>query len=277
MDQEFITHLFDVRGMVVIITGGGGVLCSELARGLARAGARVALLDINEQAARAVADEIGAAGGETLVVPGDVLDRESLQRARSLVLERWGTIDALINGAGGNRPEATTGPEQSFFSLPPEAFERVLDLNLIGIVLPSQVFGEFMAEKGAGVILNIASITVMRPLTRIPAYSAAKAAVANFTQWLATHISQEYTPGVRVNAIAPGFFLTHQNRYLLTDQETGEPTARGRSIVAHTPLGRYGEPRELLGAVLWLLSPAGGFVHGAVIPVDGGFCACSGV
>jgi NAD(P)-dependent dehydrogenase (short-subunit alcohol dehydrogenase family) len=277
MDTDYILNLFNVRDLVVVITGGGGVLCSEIARGLARAGARVALLDISEEAARAVAHEIEEAGGQALAVPCNVLDRSSLLAARALVLERWGAIDALINGAGGNRPEATTGADQSFFSLDAGAFERVLDLNLMGIVLPTQVFGEPMAQRGQGVILNIASIAAARPVTRVPAYSAAKGAVANLTQWLAVHISQEYAPGIRVNAIAPGFFLTHQNRYLLTDRETGEPTLRGRTIMGHTPQGRYGEPRELVGAVLWLLSPAGSFVHGAIIPVDGGFCACSGV
>jgi NAD(P)-dependent dehydrogenase (short-subunit alcohol dehydrogenase family) len=277
MDSDYIANLFDVRGMVVAITGGGGVLCGEIARGLARAGARVAVLDISDEAACAVADEIQSNGGDALAVTCDVLNRESLLQARATVLERYGVVDALVNGAGGNRAEATTGPEQSFFSLDAGAFERVLDLNLMGIVLPSQVFGELMAQRGAGVILNIASIAAARPMTRVPAYSAAKGAVANLTQWLAVHMAQEYAAGIRVNAIAPGFFLTHQNRYLLTDRETGEPTARGRAIVAHTPLGRYGEPRELMGAVLWLLSPAGSFVHGAIIPVDGGFCACSGV
>lgn len=277
MDPDYVSRLFDVSNLVVVITGGGGVLCSEIARGLARAGARVALLDISEPAARAVAQEIESAGGQALAIPCDVLDRSSLLAARARILEHWGAIDALVNGAGGNRPEATTGAEQSFFALDAEAFERVLDLNLMGIVLPTQVFGEPMAQRGQGVILNIASIAAARPLTRVPAYSAAKSAVANLTQWLAVHMSQEYAPGIRVNAIAPGFLLTHQNRYLLTDRETGEPTPRGRTIVAHTPLGRYGEPHELIGAVLWLLSPAGSFVHGAIIPIDGGFCACSGV
>ncbi len=277
MESDRLRSLFDIRGMRVVITGGGGVLCSEIARGLAGAGARVALLDVNERAVRDVAADIESRGGEALAVPCDVLDREALLRARAAVLEGLGGVDALVNGAGGNRPEATTGPEQPFFDLDAAAFERVLNLNLMGIVLPSQVFGEVMARQGAGVILNIASIAATRPLTRVPAYSAAKGAVANLTQWLAVHMSQEYSKSIRVNALAPGFFLTNQNRYLLTDRETGEPTARGRSIVDHTPLGRYGQPHELLGAVLWLLSPAGSFVHGAVIPVDGGFCACSGV
>jgi NAD(P)-dependent dehydrogenase (short-subunit alcohol dehydrogenase family) len=277
MEPDYLATLFDIRGMVVVITGGGGILGGELARGLARAGARIAILDISDQAGQAVADAIRDAGGEAVSVACDVLDKDSLLRARGQVLEHFCRIDALVNGAGGNRPEATTGPDLSFFELDSGAFERVLDLNLMGIVLPSQIFGQTMAEQGAGVILNIASIAAQRPMSRVPAYDAAKGAVVNFTQWLAVHMSQECSTSIRVNAIAPGFFLTHQNRYLLTDRETGAPTERGRAIVAHTPLGRYGEPPELVGTALWLLSPAASFVHGAVIPVDGGFCACAGV
>jgi len=192
-------------------------------------------------------------------------------------LTEFGRVDALINGAGGNNPRATTGPSMDFFSIPAEAMRFVLDLNLLGTILPSQVFGRVMADQGNGNIVNISSMNAFRPLTRIPAYSAAKSAVTNFTQWLAVHMAQEYSPDIRVNAIAPGFFLTEQNRFLLTDKESGELTPRGKSIISHTPMGRFGKPEDLLGAVLWLLSPASSFVTGTVIPVDGGFGAFSGV
>jgi NAD(P)-dependent dehydrogenase (short-subunit alcohol dehydrogenase family) len=193
------------------------------------------------------------------------------------VLREFGAIDALINGAGGNHPKATTNPQYPFFDIPPDTLRFVFELNLLGTILPSQVFGKVMAEKKEGTILNISSMNAFRPLTRIAAYSAAKAGVSNFTQWLAVHMAQEYSPKIRVNAIAPGFFLTEQNRFLLTEKETGVLTPRGKTIISHTPLGRFGEPADLLGAVLWLLSPASAFVTGVVIPVDGGFSAFSGV
>jgi NAD(P)-dependent dehydrogenase (short-subunit alcohol dehydrogenase family) len=186
-------------------------------------------------------------------------------------------VDILINGAGGNKKEATTSPDLSFFDLPADAVQWVFNLNFIGTLLPCQVFGKVMAEREEGIILNVSSMNAFRPLTRIPAYSAAKAAVSNFTQWLAVHISQEYSPNIRVNAIAPGFFLTEQNRFLLTDEETGELTPRGRTIIDHTPMGRFGHPDDLIGTVLWLLSPGAAFVHGVVVPVDGGFSAFGGV
>ena len=183
----------------------------------------------------------------------------------------------LVNAAGGNDPKATTSSTQKFFDLTPQAMRGVVDLNLMGTVLPCQVFGKMMAERGSGAILNISSMAGIRPLTRIAAYAAAKAAVANFTQWLAVHLAQEYSPNIRVNAIAPGFFLTEQNRFLLTDGKSGELTERGKAIIAHTPMGRFGNPQDLLGAALWLLSPAASFVTGAVVPIDGGFSAYSGV
>jgi NAD(P)-dependent dehydrogenase (short-subunit alcohol dehydrogenase family) len=193
------------------------------------------------------------------------------------VLKTFGGVDALINGAGGNKPEATTSPERTFFDLPEAALRFVFDLNLMGTIIPSQIFGKRLAEKGEGVILNISSMNALRPLTRVAGYSAAKAGVSNFTQWLAVHMAQEYSPRIRVNAIAPGFFLTEQNRYLLTDAKTGELTARGQSIINHTPMRRFGQPEDLFGAVLWLLSPASAFVTGLVVPIDGGFQAFSGV
>jgi NAD(P)-dependent dehydrogenase (short-subunit alcohol dehydrogenase family) len=277
VDNHYLESLFASPGKVAAVTGGGGVLCSAMCHALARAGAKVAVLDLLEPAARKVAEEITAAGGEAMAVPVDVLDKTSVQAACDAVRARFGRVDILINGAGGNKPQATTSPELSFFDLPPEAIRWVFDLNFLGTLLPCQVFGKVMAEQGEGAILNIASINAFRPLTRIPAYSAAKGAVSNFTQWLAVHLSQNYSPHIRVNAIAPGFFLTEQNRFLLTDKETGGLTPRGQSIVAHTPLGRFGQPEELISTVLWLLSPGASFVHGVVVLVDGGFAAYSGV
>ncbi|RME85602.1 MAG: SDR family oxidoreductase [Caldilineae bacterium] len=272
-----MTELFDVSDMVVAATGGGGVLVGELSRGLARRGARVAVLDIFAEAAQRVADEITAAGGDAVAIQMDVLDKASIQAGLEVILEKYGRVDALINGAGGNKKEATTSPDLSFFDLPEDAFQWVFNLNFIGTLLPSQVFGKVMAEQGRGVILNISSMNAFRPLTRIPAYSAAKAAVSNFTQWLAVHMAQEYTPQVRVNALAPGFFLTHQNRFLLLDEKSGELTSRGKTIIDHTPMGRFGAPEDLLGTAIWLLSPASSFVTGVVVPIDGGFSAFSGV
>jgi len=277
MDNNYLESLFALPGKVAAVTGGGGVLCSAMCHALARVGAKVAVLDLLEPAARKVAEEIVAAGGEAMAVPVDVLDKASVQAACDAVRARFGRVDILINGAGGNKPQATTSPELSFFDLPPEAIRWVFDLNFLGTLLPCQVFGRVMAEQGEGAILNIASINAFRPLTRIPAYSAAKGAVSNFTQWLAVHLSQNYSPRIRVNAIAPGFFLTEQNRFLLVDKETGGLTPRGQSIVAHTPLGRFGQPEELISTVLWLLSPGATFVHGIVVLVDGGFNAYSGV
>jgi NAD(P)-dependent dehydrogenase (short-subunit alcohol dehydrogenase family) len=205
------------------------------------------------------------------------LDKASLNHACQVVMERFSRLDFLINGAGGNKKEATTRSDLSFFELTPEAIQAVFDLNFMGTLLPSQAFGRVLAEQGEGVILNISSINTFRPLTKIPAYSAAKAAVTNFTQWLAVHMSQEYSDKIRVNAIAPGFFLTEQNRFLLTDEATGDLTPRGKTIVDHTPMARFGNPEDLIGTVLWLLSPGAAFVHGIVVAVDGGFSAFSGV
>jgi NAD(P)-dependent dehydrogenase (short-subunit alcohol dehydrogenase family) len=272
-----MNELFDVNGKVIVITGGGGVLCGTMATVLAQAGAKIAVLDIDEVAAAEVADEIISGKGQAIAVKCDVLDKKSLGRAREKITTELGQIDILINGAGGNKKEATTSPDLSFFDLPSEAVRFVFDLNFIGTLLPTQVFGKDMAEKGAGVILNISSMNAFRPLTKIAAYSAAKAAVSNFTQWLAVHMCQNYSKDIRVNAIAPGFFLTEQNRFLLTDEKTDELTARGRTIIEHTPMGRFGEPEELIGTVMWLLSDAAKFVTGVVVPIDGGFSAFSGV
>lgn len=277
MISNYISQLYDVSGKVIAITGGGGMLGTAIATGLGRAGANIAILDIRPEAAERTAAAIVAEGGEALGVACDALDRDSVERALEQVKERFGTVYGLVNGAGGNRPAATTGADLSFFDLPTEAFRSVMDLNCLATWLPSQVLGREMAANGTGSIVNIASISGQRPMTRVPAYNAAKAAVINLTQWLAVYFSQEVGPGIRVNAIAPGFVLTEQNRYLLLDRETGAPTPRGQSIVTHTPLGRYGQPQELVGAALWLLSPASSYVHGATIVVDGGLTAYSGI
>ncbi len=267
----------EFEGRVVVITGGAGVLCSAMARALSKRGAKVAILQRRLEVAEVLAAQLRADGGEAISVGVDVLDRSAVESAAAQVMARYGRVDALINGAGGNRTEATTAPDRPFFDLPVEAVRSVFDLNLLGTIIPSQVFGREMVAQGGGSILNIASMSSYRPLTKTVAYSAAKAGIVNFTQWLAVHLSQEYSANIRVNAIAPGFFLTEQNRYLLTDRETGELTPRGEAILAHTPQGRFGTPEDLVGAVLWLLSDSASFVHGAVIPIDGGFSAFSGV
>ena len=277
MDPDYLGELFGIRDKVIVITGGGGVLCGTIARGLARAGAKIAVLDILLEAAQKVADVISSQGGRAIALYADVLNKQTLQDCLDQVLDRFGVVDVLLNGAGGNKREATTAPELSFFDLPEESFQWVFNLNFIGTLLPSQVFGRYMAGRGEGIILNTSSVNAIKPLTKIPAYSAAKAAVMNFTEWLAVHISQNYSTKIRVNAIAPGFFLTTQNRFLLTDEKTGEATPRGQTIIDHTPMRRYGEPEELISTVLWLLSPGATFVHGVTVPVDGGFCAFGGV
>jgi len=270
-------ELFDITGKVIVITGAGGVICGAMARALGGAGAKIAVLDIIETAASKVADEIKSHNGQAVAIKCDVLDKKSLERAREKTIAELGQVDILINGAGGNKKEATTTPDMKFFDLPAEAIRSVFDLNFLGTFLPTQVFARDMAEKGQGVILNVSSMNAFRPLTKIAAYSAAKAAVSNFTQWLAVHLCQNYSKDIRVNAIAPGFFLTEQNRFLLTDEKTGELTDRGKTIIEHTPMGRFGEPEELIGTVMWLLSDAAKFVTGVVVPVDGGFSAFSGV
>jgi NAD(P)-dependent dehydrogenase (short-subunit alcohol dehydrogenase family) len=277
MANEYLESLFKLSGKAAVVTGGGGVLCGAMSRALGRVGVEVAVLDLIPEAAQKVADDILTAGGEAIAVRCDVLDKASLEAARDAVLASFGRVDILINGAGGNKKQATTSPDLSFFDLPADAVQWVFNLNFIGTLLPCQVFGKLMSDQGAGIILNTSSMNAFRPLTRIPAYSAAKAAVSNFTQWLAVHISQEYSPNIRVNAIAPGFFLTEQNRFLLTDEGTGELTPRGQTIIDHTPMDRFGDPEDLIGTVLWLLSPGATFVHGVVVPVDGGFSAFSGV
>ena len=277
MNKEFVQGLFGLQDKIAVVTGGGGVLCGAMSKGLAKAGAKVMVLDLLEAAAQKVAEEIRKDGGQAFAFQADALDKKSLERVCEEVVKKFGRVDILINGAGGNKPQATTSPDLSFFDLPQDAFRWVFDLNFTCTLLASQVFGKVMAKQKDGIVLNVSSMNYFRPLTRVPAYSAAKAAVSNFTQWLAVHFSQNYSPKIRVNAIAPGFFLTEQNRFLLTEKDTGSLTARGKSIIDHTPMNRFGDPEDLVGAVLWLLSPASQFVHGAVIAIDGGFSAFSGV
>ena len=278
----------DLSGKVALVTGGGGVLCSEFAKALAASGAKVAVCDLRVDAAQKVVDEITKDGGTAIAVGANVLDKASLEAARKTILEKFGTVDILLNGAGGNNPKGTTSkdtldPEdlegaaegiKTFFDLDPAGIEFVFNLNFLGTLLPTQVFARDMAEKGDAVILNVSSMNAFRPLTRIPAYSGAKAAVSNFTQWLAVHFAKV---GIRVNAIAPGFFLTNQNHDLLINPD-GSYTARSQKILAHTPMNRFGVTDDLIGTLLWLVdNNASGFVNGTVIPVDGGFAAYSGV
>lgn len=277
MNLNELSQLYNFSGKTAVITGGTDVLGGEIACALVGCGANVAVLDRNPNLPDALKKPLDAGPGKYMVAYADVLDRTLLETARQKIAATFGAVHILVNGAGGNHPQATTNPERAFFDLPREALDFVFDLNLVGTILPSQVFGQVMAAQGEGVILNLSSMSAFTPLTRIPAYAAAKAGVSNFTQWLAVHMAQEYSPDIRVNAVAPGFFLTKQNRFLLTDEETGELTARGRKIIDHTPMARFGQPEDLLGAVLWLLSPASAFVTGIVVPVDGGFSAYSGV
>ena len=271
------SQLIDFTGKVAVVTGGAGVLCSTLAKALANHGAAIALLDVDLGLARRVVAEIESSGGRAIALRADVLDRSSLESAAQSILEIFGKVDILINGAGGTKKEATTGPSLSFFDLSEEAVRQVFDLNFMGTFLACQVFGRYMAEAGRGCILNISSVAGLRPLTRSVAYSAAKAAVINFTQWLAVHLSQEYSANIRVNAVAPGFFLTQQNRFLLLDERSGELTERGAKIVAHTPVGHMGNPGDLVIPALMLLAAETGFTHGAILTVDGGFSAYPGV
>jgi NAD(P)-dependent dehydrogenase (short-subunit alcohol dehydrogenase family) len=263
MNLEEITRLYDFRGKTALLTGGAGVLTGEIACALFGCNANIAIVDRDPALADTLMKRIEPVGDRAIVVYGDVLDPEAMHRALEQVIKTYGKIDLLVNGAGGNNPRATTNPSTTFFDLPQEALRFVSDLNLLGTIIPSQIVGRHMAERKEGVILNISSMNAFRPLTRIPAYSASKAA--------------EISPSIRVNAIAPGFFLTNQNRYLLVDKETGRQTPRGAKILEHTPMGRYGAPEDLLGTVLWLLSAASSFVTGIVVPVDGGFSAYSGV
>jgi NAD(P)-dependent dehydrogenase (short-subunit alcohol dehydrogenase family) len=276
--------IFSLEGKIAVITGGGGELCGVMAEALAARGVKVAVLDINLENAQARVAGTGKVGGEAKAFACDVLDEVQLRDVYEKVAAAWSPPDILINGAGGNNPKGSTSveflePERlhdpeatSFLDLELEGFRSTFDLNFLGTFLPTKVFSRGMIEKGAGSVLNISSMSALTPLTKVGAYSAAKAAVANFTRWLSVHLSHS---GVRVNALAPGFFMTEQLRFLHVDQKTGELTPRARQVIAHTPLGRYGDPQDLIGAVIWLLSDAAAFVTGVVLPIDGGFSAYS--
>ena len=276
----------DLNGKVCVITGGAGVIGISIIRALASAGIKVAIVDINEDLAKEVASDMAKEFNTQIIgVKANVLDKVSLENAKLIINEQLGPIDLLINGAGGNSPQATTAVEQmeesdlenlekTFYGLQMEGFDKVFALNFKGTVLPCMVFTKDMLAKKSGVVLNISSMNSYHPLTKIPAYSAAKASVNNFTEWLAVHLAKV---GIRVNAVAPGFFITNQNRFLVIDEKTGEYSGRGKKIVNNTPMGKFGEPDDLQGAVLYLLSDLSSFVTGIVIPVDGGFNAYSGV
>lgn len=283
MDNYSFEHL---RGRSCAITGGAGVIGTSIVKCLASVGVKVAVLDLvkdlADKTAKTLVDETGT---EAIGVEANVLDRDSLVRAKELIGKKFGKLDILVNCAGGNSPQATTQAEfvdkdnldklqDTFYGLSIEGFRKVFDLNFIGTLLPTMVLTKDMVEKGGGTVLNVSSMNSFRPLTKIPAYSAAKASINNFTEWLAVHLAKV---NIRVNAIAPGFFLTNQNRFLLTDEKTGKLTARGNKILAATPMGKFGEPEDLQGAVLYLVSDLSKFVTGVVIPIDGGFNVYSGV
>ena len=269
---------FDFTGEVVVATGGSGVLCGAIAAALGERGASVVVVGHSRMdRAQEVVDRIRAAGGEAMTAQADVLSKASMAALAEKTISAYGRVDILINGAGGNKKQATTGEALSFFDLPEEAIRWVLDLNLLGTLFPCQVFGRILADQRNGCILNFSSMSALRPLTRAVAYCAGKSAVTNFTQWLAVHMSHEYSPNIRVNALMPGYFLTEQNRFLVSDEKTGEWTDRGKSIIDHTPMGRFGDPEDLVGPALWLLSEAARFVHGTTLVVDGGVSAYGGV
>lgn len=268
----------DLSEKIAVITGGTGALGESMSRGLASAGATVVILARDMDKVNSLVKDMKANGGNVIGLSVDVLDKSAIESAAQEVKETYGRVDILVNGAGGNRSDATSMPgERIFFDLPEEALRWVFDLNLMGTILPSQVFGQMMAEQRAGVILNVSSMASFQPMTRVVAYASAKAAINNFTQWLAIYMAQEHNVNIRVNAIAPGFFLGEQNRFLLIDEETGDLTTRGQQIIDHTPMNRFGNPDDLVGTMCWLVSDASRFITGIVVPVDGGFMAYSGV
>jgi NAD(P)-dependent dehydrogenase (short-subunit alcohol dehydrogenase family) len=276
----------DLKGKVCVITGGAGVLGSAMVKAMASVGMKIAIADINKEVADKVAAEISAETGSTVIgVEANVLDKESLEKAKKEINDKLGEINILVNGAGGNSPQATTKieqmleenidrPEDSFYGLQMEGFDKVFALNFKGTLLPTMVFTTDMLKNRKGVVLNISSMNSFKPLTKIPAYSAAKASINNFTEWLAVHLAKV---GIRVNAVAPGFFITNQNRFLVTDEKTGNFSPRGQKIVNNTPMGKFGEPEDLQGATLFLLSDVSSFITGIIIPVDGGYSAFGGV
>ena len=279
MNLAELQSFYDFTDRIVLVTGGAGVIGLEISRRLVECNANVVILSRNAERGEKSISEINKeikSNGRAIYIHGDVLNSDTLHHANETIHSQFGEVDILINAAGGNHPSATTSADLSFFDLPLDALRHVDQLNLLGTILPCQVIGRGMAERGEGVILNVSSMNAFRPLTRTVGYAAAKAAVSNFTQWLAVHMAREYSPRIRVNAIAPGFFVGEQNRHLLLNED-GSLTERGATIVAHTPMGRFGTPEDLLGATMWLISPAAAFVTGIVLPIDGGFSAFSGV
>lgn len=265
-----MNNLFDITGKVVVITGGTGVLGKAIAKYLAAEGAKVVILGRKAEVGNAIVGDIRREGGEALFLTTDVMDREKVEQNLSAILAAYGRVDALLNAAGGNMPGATIAPDGTFFDLKPEEFQRVLDLNLTGTVIPTQVFLRPMAEQHCGTIVNFSSMAAFRPMTRVCGYAAAKAGISNFTAYMATECASKFGEGIRVNAIAPGFFLTEQNRTLLTNAD-GTLTARGHDIIRQTPFHRFGTPDELCGTIHYLISDASRFVTGTVAVVDGGF------
>lgn len=269
--------LFQLQDKVAIVTGGTGVLGSQMAKGLAQAGAKVAVLGRREEKAQEIAQGITSEGGQATATPGDVLDESSLKTAEKAILAEYGKIDILVNCAGGNMKGATIGPDQTFFDLDMSDFDKVVALNMKGTVLPTKVFAQNMAQNQSGSVINISSMAAFdRTITRVMGYSSSKAAISNFTHWLSVEMAKKFGEGIRVNAIAPGFFIGEQNRSLLLNED-GSLTDRGQTIIDHTPMGRFGESEELIGTLVYLCSEASQFVTGVVIPVDGGFSSFSGV
>jgi NAD(P)-dependent dehydrogenase (short-subunit alcohol dehydrogenase family) len=269
---------FDLNGKVAVVTGGTGALGAAMSLGLAEAGAAVVVLARDEAKIARTVEAMQAAGWSVSGISADVLDQPALERAAQQVIETYGRVDILVNGGGGNKPEATAVPGQrTFFDLPPDAMQGVFDLNYTSSVLASQVFGRHMVQQGSGAIINVSSMAAFKILTRVIAYSAAKAALNNFTQWLAVYMAREHSPHIRVNAIAPGFYLGEQNRFLLIDQESEKLTPRGQAIISATPMARFGDPDDLIGTLVWLASDASRFVTGVVVPIDGGFSAFGGI
>ena len=277
MVEQYLRRLFGLSDQVALVTGGGGVLGGLVSKALAAAGAHVVVVDLDPQRAHSVVSDISMDGGHATALAIDVQERSTLEKALIEITDRLGPVDILVNSVGGNRQEAVTAPDRFFFDIPQEAFLSVLELNLQSILVPCQVVGRHMARQGDGVILNVSSIAGFRPLTDNPAYCAAKAAVNSFTRWLAVHMSHNYSRRIRVNALAPGFFVTDENRHILTHESSGETTKRGNAVLRQTPMARFGVPEDMIGTVLWIVSPSAAYVHGSVVTVDGGFSAFGGV
>ena len=274
--NENVIKLFSLKGKTVVITGGSGILGTQMGKFLQSAGANIVILDRNAEMAKKVSDELNVLGGNSMPAVADVLIPEDLIKAQERILERYGSIDILINAAGGNQKGATVTPDQTFFDIELDALRKVYDLNFFGTVVPTKIFAETMAKNKSGVILNVSSMAAIRPITRVVGYSAAKASIDNFTKWLAVEMANKFGEHIRINAIAPGFFITEQNRELLTNKD-GSYTERGNLVIEHTPMDRFGEPEDLDGTILWLCSDAARFVTGIVVPVDGGFSSFAGV